>query len=296
MTTKTVLVTGATGKQGGAVAMALLAHGHRVRALTRRPDSDAAARLRALGAEPVAGDLADAASLAKAMEGADAVFGMSTFFEAGVDAEVVQGTTLAEAAKAAGVGHLVFTSVASADRATGIPHFDSKHRVEQRIRELDVPHTIVAPVYFLENLYFPQMLDGLRNGVYAQPLPPGRKLQQVAVADIGHFGALAIEQRERFLGKRIELASVEVTGEEMAAALGKALGREVKYLELPLDGLRAMSEEMAVMYEWFDKVGYHADIEALRRDYPEVGWHSLDAWLAKQDLAAALGDGGARTA
>lgn len=281
-----VLVTGATGKQGGATARALLPRGHQVRAMTRNLRSPAAGRLAREGAEIVTGDFRDRETLTAAMQGVDAVFAMTTFFEEGVAAEVEQGRALADAARAARVPHLVYTSVCSADRRTGIPHFDSKAEVERYLAASGVPHTVIAPVSFMENVYGPHVLDGLRQGVYASALPTDRKLEQVAVDDIGQFAALVIEQGDRMVGKRIDLASDELSGAEEAAILSEVLGRDIRYQEVPLDALREQSEEMAVMYEWFDRVGYDADITGLRRDYPDVGWHTFADWARQQDWSA----------
>lgn len=278
-----VLVTGVTGKQGGAVAAALGARGHSIRGLTRSLDSDGANAASAKGYELFKGDLSDGASLAPALDGVDAVFAMSTPFEAGMEAEVKQGINIANAAREAGV-YLVYTSVAGADRETKIPHFDSKYAVEEHIRTTDIPHVIIAPVYFMENLYFPQTLDALKGGTYATPLPPDRALQQVAVADIGAFGAHVIENRESFLGKRIEIASDETNGADQAALLGVKMGRDVGYFEVPLEQIRSFSEDMAIMYQWFIDVGYSVDTTALRRDYPDIGWHTLKGWIDAQQL------------
>lgn len=281
-----VLVTGATGKQGGAVAAALLAGGHAVRVLTRRPDSAAAEALRQRGATIAVGSFDDEASLRDAMAGQDAVFAISTFMEGGVEAEAKQGRALVDAAKAAGIGHFVYTSVGSADQSTGIPHFESKATVERYLKEQGVPHTIIGPVYFYENLFFPQVIDGLKNGVYAAPLPAGRQLAQIAVADIGAFGALVISRREAFLGRRIDLASQNLSGEETAATLSRVLGRPIGYFEVPLAAIAAQSEDLAIMYDWFIRVGYSIDIAALHAEYPEIGWHTFEQWAAKQDFAA----------
>lgn len=140
-----VLVTGATGKQGGATARALLAKGHEVRAVTRNPDSPAARNLADAGAEIAVGDFRDRDTLTAAMQGVDTVFAMSTFFEEGVEGEVEQGKALIDTARAAGVAHLVQTSVASADRQTGIPHFDSKGQIERYLADSGVPCTVIAP-------------------------------------------------------------------------------------------------------------------------------------------------------
>lgn len=151
-TKRTVLVTGATGQQGGAVARALLSNGHGVKALTRKPDSAAAQALASAGAQLVIGDLDDTTAFAKAASGVDTLFLMGTMQGDNADAETRQGIAAANAAKAAGVGHLIYSSVADADKNTGIPHFDSKYRVEQHLRGLGVPYTISAPVFFMENM------------------------------------------------------------------------------------------------------------------------------------------------
>ncbi len=281
----TVLVTGATGKQGGATARALLKTGRRVRALTRNPDSPAAAELAEMGATVLAGDFGDPASLQAALDGADGMFVMTTPFEGGAEAEISQGKALADAAKAAGIGHLVYTSVAGADKDTGVPHFDSKYAVEQYLDEIDVPHTILAPVYFMENIYFPDTLGGIRQGVYATPLPADRKLQQVAVTDIGAFAALAFHYRERFLHRRIELAGGELTGQHVAMALSVVTGEEVRYEQIPMETIRAASEDMALMYEWFISKGYDVDVMHLRSKYSMLHWHGYADWLAEQDLS-----------
>src|SRR5476649_2804814 len=147
----TVVVTGSTGKQGGAVARGLLERGHKVRAVTRDPNSSQAKSLANAGATLVAASLEDTAAITKALEGATSLFAMTTPFGGGTDAETRQGVAAADGARAAGV-HLVFTSVNSANRQTGIPHFDSKYEVEKHIAKVGIRATILAPVYFMENL------------------------------------------------------------------------------------------------------------------------------------------------
>ena len=278
-----VLVAGATGRQGGALARLLLEKGHQVRALTRRPGSQAAASLHAAGADLVEGDLDDEASVQRAADGADAFFLMATPFEEGAGAEVRQGQRAARAAKDAGVKHLVYSSVAGADRSTGIPHFDSKREVERYVEALGVPYTIVAPVFFMENLLAPATLDGLRAGTLSLALPPKQKLQLIAVADIAAFTRLVVERPGVFQGKRVEVASDELTGPEIAKVLSHATGSSIGYSRTPLSALRAASEDLGRMYEWLGEVGFRADVEGLRRAYPEVGWHECRAWAREQD-------------
>jgi uncharacterized protein YbjT (DUF2867 family) len=287
MTTKrSVLVTGATGQQGGAVAQALLSRGHRVKALTRKPDGDAAQRLASKGAEIVRGDLGDVAAVVGAARDVDAMYLMGNSYEAGVEAETRQGTAAADAAKAAGIGHLIYSSVASADKKTGMPHFDSKFVVERHVAGLGIPYTISAPAAFMENVVAPWAMGALAQGTHALALPPKRAWQVVAVADIGTFAASLIERRESVFGKRFDIAGDELSGEEQAKVLSQALGRPIAFQQIPITTIREQSEDAALMFEWFDRTGYDADIAALRKDFPEVRWHSFADWAKGFDWSA----------
>jgi uncharacterized protein YbjT (DUF2867 family) len=275
---RSVLVAGATGQQGGAVAEALLSRGHRVRALTRRPDGEAARRLAAAGAEIVAGDLDDTAAVLKAAEGVDTMFLMGNSYEAGTAEETRQGIKAADAAKAAGIGHLIYSSVASADRKTGIPHFESKYLVERHIAGLGLPYTVSAPAAFMENAVAPWGIGGLRQGVHAFALPPDRALQLVALADIGAFVTVLAERREQVFGRRFDIAGDELPGAEQAQILSPASGRPIAYQEIPIAAARQQSEDVALMFEWFNNAGYSVDIAGLRREFPEVRWHRFADW------------------
>ncbi len=282
-----VLVSGATGQQGGALARVLLDKGHRVRAFVRRPDSPEAEALERLGAELAEGDFEESSTIEEAARGMDAVFVVATPFEAGMEAETRHGIAAANAAKNGGVSHLIYSSVAGADQDTGIPHFDSKRKVEEHIEGLGVPYTIVAPVYFMDNLLAPWTLPQLKEGRFPMALPSSRPLQQIALPDIAAFTGVVLEHREEFVGRRVDIASDELAGEEVAEVLTRVTGREIHYVELPLEQVRqAMGEDGARMFEWFDQVGYSADIEALRREHPEVGWHTFEEWAKEQDWSA----------
>ena len=282
-----VLVTGATGQQGGALARVLLDKGHQVRAFVRKPNSPEAKELERLGARLAEGNLEEASTIEDAAKGMDAVFIVATPFEAGMEAETRHGIAAAEAAKAAGVGHLVYSSVANADKDTGIPHFESKRKVEEHIEGLGVPYTIVAPVYFMDNLLAPWTLPQLKEGRFPMALPSSRPLQQIALSDIAAFTRVVLENREEFVGRRLDIASDELSGEEVAEVLTQVTGREIHYVELPLEQVRqVMGDDGARMFEWFDQVGYSADIEALRREHPEVGWHTFEEWAKEQDWSA----------
>ncbi|MGH7259306.1 MAG: NmrA/HSCARG family protein [Nitrospiraceae bacterium] len=262
--TMTVLVTGATGQQGGAVAKALLTKGQKIRVMTRNPEK--AAALAKAGVEVVQGDLTNQAILQMALRGVHGVFAMSTPFEAGMDAEVRQGIMMADAAKQADIAHYVYTSVGSAHRNTGIPHFDSKWKVEQYIRQIGLPATILRPVWFMEN--FTTFAKPSADGVLSLPMKPGRKLAMVALKDIGEFGAAAFMRPKDFIGQAIDLAGDDLTMPETAALLTKAIGRPIRFQEFPLDQAEAaMGHDLAVMFRWFNEVGYAIDVPGLKRQF-----------------------------
>jgi uncharacterized protein YbjT (DUF2867 family) len=286
---RNILVTGATGKQGGAVARELLARGYSLRAMTRKPEGEAAQVLAGLGAEIVQGDLDDAASLARAVEGVWGVFAVQNTWEAGVEREEEQGKRLAQVAKDAGVEHYVYSSVASAQRHTGIPHFENKWRIEETVRRLRFPsHTIIRPVFFMENFLSPMMKAGLAEGELRMALEPTTVLQMIAVEDIGKYGAWAFENHEALNGRAFDIAGDARTMPETAEILGSAAGRKIEFVPTPIEEVRRWSEDYAIMLEWFDTVGYDVDIPSLVR---ETGIRplTLPEWAAKADWGLETG-------
>jgi uncharacterized protein YbjT (DUF2867 family) len=259
MSEKLVLITGATGHQGGATLRHLARRGgFKLRALTRKPDSDAAKALAALGAEVVAGDLDDAVSLGRALDGAWGVYSVQNTWEAGVEKEEVQGKRLAQLARDKNVERFVYASVGSANKATGIPHFENKFRVEQSVKALDFPsYAIVRPVFFMENLLSPWSLAGDK---LAMGLSPHTKLQMIAADDIGKFGAKAFVDADTMKNVEFDIAGDAVTMTEAAAALSAVVGKTLTYQQIPMDDVRKQSEDVALMIEWFEKVGYSAEI------------------------------------
>jgi uncharacterized protein YbjT (DUF2867 family) len=275
---RTVLVTGATGKQGGATARALAGKGFKIRAMTRKPDSAAAKAVAATGATLVQGDLNDAASLKKALRGAWGVFAVQNTWEAGVAGEEEQGKRIANLARAAGVQHFVYTSVGSAHRKTGIPHFENKYRVEETIRGLKFPsHVILRPVFFMENLASPWFLNGDK---LHSALAPRTRVQMIAVDDIGQYAARAFTDAAKLRGREIDIAGDAVTMPEAAAGLSRGLGRTIALVQIPMSEVRKNSEDFAMMLEWFEQVGYNADIGGLEREFG-IRPTKLDLWASR---------------
>ncbi len=261
-----ILITGATGQQGGAVARHLISQGQKVRAFTRNPAK--AAALKQLGAEVVQGDLLDRESLDNALRGVKKMYLVTTPFELGIDNETEQGLFGAEAAKDAGIEHLVFSSVGSANRNTGIPHLESKWVIEQRIHELGLPATILRPVFFMENFGSAYLLPAVKAGMIALPMGETKKLALVAVDTIGAFGAMAFMRSENMIGEEIELAGDEKTLPEIVALIAKATGKPLAYKVLPHEGAdKIFGDDFAKMYKWFDEVGYHPDLDHLMTKY-----------------------------
>lgn len=272
-----ILVIGATGRQGGAVARRLLKQGRSVRALTRDSAKPEAQALRELGAKVVQGDMENRDSLDRALDGVYGVFGVQDYWEHGYEGEVRQGKNLAEAAKSAGIEHFVQTTVGGAERTTGIPHFESKWEIEEHIRYLDLPWTILRPVSFMDNFLLPFYRDDILQGVLKYALPGDRRHQLVAVDDIGVLAALAFENPGEYLGKALELAGDQLTMVEATNKLGQVLEHPVRFQEKPLEELRRSRPESAAMHQWFLESGYKADIPALRALHP--GLMDFDTWL-----------------
>jgi len=274
---RTVLITGATGKQGGALARHLVGKGFALRAMTRNPGGDAAKALAARGIEVVSGDLDDASSLERAVTGAWGVFAVQNTWEAGVAKEEEQGKRIAKIARDKGVEHFVYTSVGSAHLRTGIPHFDNKSRVEDTVRSLKFPsHVILRPVFFMENLPSPWFLNGDKLVTAMQPTT---KLQMIASDDIGRFAARAFTHAGELKGREIDIAGDAATMPETAAVLAKALGRPIEFVQLPIAEVRKNSEDFALMLEWFDREGYGVDIAALERTY-DLRMTKLAEWAS----------------
>ncbi|GHF78050.1 NmrA family transcriptional regulator [Kitasatospora xanthocidica] len=283
---KTVVVTGATGPQGTAVTRHLLRDGWQVRALTRDPNGPGAVALARAGARVVRARMEDVDSLTAAAEGAWGLFSVQptvgspgTAPDFTAEDEVRWGMNVAEAAHAAGVGHLVFTSVAGADRhpEEKVPaNLVSKWRIERHIAALGLPATILRPVSFMENFTGGY---ALRDGTLSTGLAPDVPQQVMAVDDVGAVTALAFSRPQEWIGRAVALAGDELTPVRIAAAIGEALGIPLPYVRIPIDAIRALSEDFAYANEWLNTLGYRADLPATRRIHPAV--MDFGTWLER---------------
>jgi uncharacterized protein YbjT (DUF2867 family) len=270
---KTILVTGATGHQGGAVYHHLRGK-FPLRVLTRDFDDPKVRSLPGPGVELVRGDLEDLASLKRAMDGAQGVYSMQTSND--TDAEVRQGTNVVEAAVSQSIGHLVYSSVTGADLHTGVPHFESKGRIEQRIHASGIKHTILRPVFFMENWF--HWKDQILNGRLELPLRPETRMQMEAVDDIGAFVGLAFEHPGKWMGRTFEIAGDELSMTQIVQAFSRILGHEVKYVQLSWDEFsKRIDPAHFKMFHWFDEEAYRVDISTVRRELPSL--QTFEHWL-----------------
>jgi uncharacterized protein YbjT (DUF2867 family) len=282
-TDKTVLVTGATGRQGGAVIRHMLPKGWKLRALTRNPGGHAARDLADQGVEVVQGDLEDRTSLEQAVRGVYGVYSVQDFWTVGPKREVQQGKNIADVARKAGVEHFVYSSVGGAERNSGIDHWESKWEVEKHIRKLGLPATMLRPAAFMENYYIDQVEVGILKGKLVDPIRADKPYQTIATDDIGAFAALAFERPRDFIRLELEIAGSELTNPEAAQVFSRVLGKPVKFRKLPMPMARiVLGKEFYQMFRWFNEAGFKAEIEELRRRYPEVHLQTLEEWLRRE--------------
>lgn len=297
---KTILVIGATGAQGGSVARNLLARGkYAVRALTRKPDSEASRALRELGAEVVKGDLDDVASLRAALEGVYGVFGVTNFWEH-FEHEEVQGRNLVEAVAAAKVEHFIFSTLPPIAKETGgalkSPHFDIKAEHEELARSLGIPSTFIHVPFYYENFlyFFPPRPAG--DGTYQFGFPQGdTPLAAMSAEDVGPIVAALFEEPSKWIGKVVKLAGEEIPAAEYAAIMSRATGTNIQYAYVPRETFAALgfpgAEDLADMFEYYRlHIPSRArDIETCRALAP--GLQGFETWVGRNlpHLRAALG-------
>ncbi len=282
MSSRILLITGATGTQGGAVVRSLLERGDgswTLRALVRDPSSEKAKAQQARGVLLVKGDLNDTVSVAAAVKGAYGVYSVQTFQGKGQDVEVEerQGKLLASVAAEAGVEHFVYSSVAGAETNSGVPHFESKWKIEQHIRELKLPATMVRPTMFMENLQSP-VFRAVVMSLWKTFVPEDRSLQLIAGDDIGNFVRLAFSDPQSFIGKEIDLAGDTLTRRQAIEVLKRAGRPPLFSVRLPKPMLGRLPKEIPIMFAWMGNVGSSADVPALRRLDPSL--KTLEQWAS----------------
>ena len=277
---KTILVSGATGKQGGALLKYLVRDGWRIRALTRNPRGQTAQELSKSGVEVIQGDMDDVESLKRAMKGVYGTYSVQDFWMVGARREVQHGKNMADAARAAGVEHFLYSSVGGAERNSGITHWETKWEIENHIRKLGLPATMLRPVAFMENYYIEAVEIGILKGKLTDPIRGDKPYQTIAVDNIGAFGALAFDRPKDFIGLALEIAGSELTNVQAAEVFSRVLGKRVKFQKLPMPIVRlVLGKEFYEMFRWFNQAGFEADILALKTSFPEVRLLDLETWL-----------------
>lgn len=280
---RTILVFGATGQQGGAVAAALLNDGWHVRAFVRDPKGAAARALASSGCHLAVGDLADPASIGAAMAHAYGVFSVQPSSGQGdaygvTDAdEIAYAGAVVDAARCAGVEHFIYSSViAAGPQPTGMGHFDSKVAAEAYLAGSSLSYTIVRPSTFMEILMLPGL--GLEKGRIEFLMRPDQEVQIIAVQDVGRIVAAVFAKPERFIGQTIEIAGDSVTGDGLAAKLSVAAGRDIGYQRFP-DAVLNDNPFLGRLAELIDngRLAGNADLATLRALVPEL--LTFDQWL-----------------
>lgn len=276
-----ILVLGATGSQGGAVARQLVASGFaEVHALVRNTSSNRARQLAGQAIALKAGDLDDGESVSAAMKGAYGVFSVLPLDQQGPETEIRRGRTVADAAARAGVEHFIYSSVGGADRSEGVAHFRTKHVIEEHVRSLILPASIIRPAGYMDNFATferPQLVSGV--AVFRVPIRSKARRQMVAASDIGMVAADMFTRPGDFLGTALEVAGDELTGQQVAEEYTRVTGQPARYEVQPIDEVRAFSPDFADMYGWLDEHGFGADIGKLRADYPRL--KTFAEWLGQ---------------
>jgi uncharacterized protein YbjT (DUF2867 family) len=278
---KTVFVTGATGNQGGAAVRHLLSKGFKVKALVRNPDSSRAKSLVQENVEIVKGDLNDPASYSNHLQNTDAVF-CNLHFSEGVDKEIRQGINLVTISREQRVKHLIYSSVVGCDLNTGIPHWESKFKIETHIKSTGIDYTILRPVSLFENLLLPQVKSRILKGKLVLPVRRDKVQQFIGADDIGRISAIILSNPEKYAGRTIMLASEQMDGNQLAAVFSKVLNRNIKFQQLPMFIVRLiMGKGLAKMFRWVNDndLVIVKDIDELKNEFPEM--ISIEKWIEK---------------
>ncbi|MCJ7688654.1 MAG: NmrA/HSCARG family protein [Clostridiaceae bacterium] len=276
---KTIFVTGATGNQGGAVAASLIMNGFMVKLLTRKPESAKAQNLLHKNAELVKGDLNDLNTFRNHLKDVDGIFSVQTF-ENGVDKEIKQGMDLANLADECGINHFLYSSVAGADLNTGIPHFDSKYKIENHIKKLGLSYSIIRPNSLFENFLIPEVKSRILKGKLASPINKNIKQQFIGAVDIGKISADIFLNKNKYDRKTITIGSEEMDLQQVAKVFSQVLGKEISYQKFPMLIARfVMGKDLHKMFKWINTNDaiFIKDLGLFRKENPN--FTSLAQWI-----------------
>ncbi len=275
---KTIFVTGGTGNQGGAVARSLLQQDFTVKVLTRNTNSAKAQNLKKLNIELIKGDLDDASSYRNYLKDVYGIFSVQTF-ENGVKREINQGTTLATLGKESGVKHFLYSSVIGAHLNTGVPHLNSKFEIENHIRQIGLPFTIIRPTSLYENFLIPQVKKGILKGKLVQPINGDTILQYIAAEDIGKAAVKIFQNSYMYVGKTIPLATEQLNPQEVAEIFSNVLNKKIEYKKMPALITRLfLGKNLYKMFKWMNEKSFVSkeDVESTRKEFQNL--LSLKSW------------------
>ena len=278
---KTIFVTGGTGNQVGAVVRNLADQGFKIIALTRNPTSAKGQNLKNLNIQVVKGDLNNADTYREYLKDVYGIFSVQTF-ENGVEKEINQGITLATLAKEFDVKHFLYSSVFGAHLNTGVPHIESKLKIENHIKQIGLPFTIIRPTSLFENFLIPQVKKAILKGKLVQPINKNTVLQYVAAEDIGKAVAKIFKHSENYLGRTIPLATEQLSTQEVADKFSTVLNKKIEYEKLPVLITRLfLGKNLYKMFKWMDEKSYFKkeDVDLTKTEFSNL--LSLESWIAK---------------
>lgn len=262
-----IVVSGATGTQGGAVARSLLDRGFMVRGLTRNPNSEASIALSELGAHMVRGDFDNTSSLDSALNGAYGAFSVQQYRGVGVEGEIRQSMAFADAAKKAGIQHFIYTSVLYARLGTGVPQFESKRQIEDYIRDLGISYSIVRPPSFMVNLE--GAWEAANESIYRTVFPADMARHHIAPADIGRIVAEAFSNPDMWINRELDIAGQQISYADIAAAMSRQLGKLVVYEQIPWEEFSSSATPTAISRDaWYLSNPVQVDMGALNEEFP----------------------------
>ncbi len=272
-------MTGGTGNQGGAVARNLVQQGFTVKVLTRNIQSPKSQNLKNLNIELINGDLNNTDTFREHLKDIYGIFSVQSF-ENGVDKEMNQGIALADLGKEINIKHFLYSSVFAANLNTGVPHMDSKFKIENHIRQIGLPFTILRPTSLYENFLIPQVKKGILKGKLVQPINRNTVQQYIASEDIGKAAAKIFQNNDNYLGKTIPLATEQLSTQEVAEIFSKALNKKIVYKKLPALITRLfLGNGLFKMFKWMNEKSVFSieDVTLTRKEFPNP--LSLQRWI-----------------